>query len=73
MTMMRCLSEWGDVTPKYEAFQQVIGEITEIPSFPLTTKITKRAYGVAGKLVSEFLSFETLALASVNQSSTIIL
>ena len=57
------LSEWGDVTPKYEAFQQVIGEITEIPSFPLTTKITKRAYG-SWKVSQRVSLFETLASIS---------
>ena len=39
------LAEWGDITPKYEAFKEVIRQYAEIPEFPLTTKIQKKNYG----------------------------
>ncbi|WP_291291494.1 beta-galactosidase family protein [Enterococcus sp.] len=57
------LTEWGDVTPKYQAFQKIIGEIAELPEFPLTTKITKRAYG-SWEVSQRVSLFETLAAIS---------
>lgn len=39
------LTEWGDITPKYEAFRQVIGRYTELPEVTFSTKIEKKAYG----------------------------
>lgn len=39
------LTEWGDFTPKYEAFKQVISRYTEIPEVQFSTPISKKAYG----------------------------
>lgn len=39
------LSEWGEITPKYETFKEVISEFTEIKPVNLSTKIIKKAYG----------------------------
>lgn len=39
------LTEWGDITPKYEAFKEIIGHYTDIPQVRFTTKIDKYAYG----------------------------
>lgn len=39
------LTEWGDFTPKYEAFKQVIARYTEIPEVQFSTPISKKAYG----------------------------
>jgi beta-galactosidase len=39
------LNESGDITPKYDAFQKVIGNFVELPKVELTTKIIKKAYG----------------------------
>lgn len=57
------LTEWGDITEKYTAFQQVIGEYTELPQFPLSTEIKKKAYGTlqAKERVSLFATLERLA------------
>ena len=57
------LTEWGDITEKYTAFQEVIGEYTELPQFPLSTEIKKKAYGTlqAKERVSLFATLERLA------------
>lgn len=39
------LTEDGRITPKYEAFQEVISKYTEIPEVALTTEIWRKAYG----------------------------
>jgi beta-galactosidase len=39
------LTESGDITPKYKAFQQVIARYAELPDVQLTTVIRKKAYG----------------------------
>ncbi|TAH64397.1 MAG: beta-galactosidase [Anaerolineaceae bacterium] len=39
------LTEWGDITPKYLAFQEIIGKFVELPKLPITASITKKAYG----------------------------
>lgn len=39
------LTEWGDITPKYIGFQNVIGKYVELPKVEFTTKIVKKAYG----------------------------
>lgn len=39
------LTEWGDFTPKYEAFKQVIARYTELPKVQFSTLINKKAYG----------------------------
>jgi len=40
------LSEDGQITPKYEAFKDVIAKYVEIPSVELTTKIKRKDYGM---------------------------
>lgn len=39
------LTEWGDITPKYEAFKKVISQYNNIPKFELSTEILKKSYG----------------------------
>ncbi len=39
------LTECGDITPKYEAFKEIIGKYTKLPEIEFTTKIEKKAYG----------------------------
>lgn len=39
------LTESGDITPKYEAFKEVISKYTEIPEVKLSTNIQKISYG----------------------------
>lgn len=39
------LTEDGQITPKYEAFREVIGKYTELPSVQFTTRIQRKAYG----------------------------
>lgn len=39
------LTECGDITPKYEAFKEIIGKYAELPKVEFTTKIEKKAYG----------------------------
>lgn len=39
------LSESGEITPKYKAFQEVIARYTDLPDVPFSTKIIKKAYG----------------------------
>lgn len=57
------LTEWGDTTPKYEAFQKVISEYVDLPQFELSTKILKKAYGSvkAGERVALFQTLDRLA------------
>ncbi|UJF16642.1 beta-galactosidase [Jeotgalibaca sp. MA1X17-3] len=53
------LSEWGEPTPKYDAFQKVISKYTEIPTFELSTTIKKKAYGEV-KISEKVSLFESL-------------
>ncbi|MGH4137403.1 glycoside hydrolase family 35 protein [Clostridium sp.] len=39
------LTEWGDITPKYEAFKKVISKYVEIPKVIFSTNIKKISYG----------------------------
>jgi beta-galactosidase len=39
------LSESGEITEKYKAFQEVIGRYTELPTVEFTTDIKQKAYG----------------------------
>jgi beta-galactosidase len=39
------LSECGDITPKYLAFQKIIGNYVELPQVEFSTRIIKKAYG----------------------------
>lgn len=39
------LTEDGQITPKYEAFQEVIGKYVKLPEVRLTTNIQRKAYG----------------------------
>ena len=39
------LTEDGEITPKYEAFREVIGKYTPIPEVKFTTEIRRKAYG----------------------------
>ncbi len=57
------LTEWGDITPKYQAFQEIIAQYTELPEFALSTKIVKKAYGKlqAKDRVSLFSTLDKLA------------
>lgn len=57
------LTEWGDTTAKYEAFQKVIGQFTDIPVFPLSTEIKKASFGQfdVRERVSLFETLETIS------------
>ncbi len=57
------LTEWGDITPKYKAFQKAISQVAEIPDFPLTIPITRKNYGkvTVSERVSLFETLETLS------------
>mgnify|MGYP005983702223 FL=1 len=39
------LTEWGEITPKYRAFQEVIAHYAPIPEVQLSTTIKRREYG----------------------------
>jgi beta-galactosidase len=39
------LTECGDITPKYEAFKEIISKYVQLPAVEFTTKIEKKAYG----------------------------
>ncbi len=39
------LSEDGEITPKYEAFREIIAKYTDMPKVELSTKIVKKDYG----------------------------
>ena len=39
------LTECGDITPKYEAFKEIISKYIQLPVVEFTTKIEKKAYG----------------------------
>jgi beta-galactosidase len=62
------LTEWGDMTPKYHAFKEVISKIAEVPEFSLTTQIKKKAYGQwqVEQRVSLFETLDTISEAVKN-------
>lgn len=39
------LTEDGQITPKYLAFQEIIGRYRELPNLPLTTEIKRKEFG----------------------------
>ena len=53
------LTEWGDITPKYEAFKEIISRYAEIPQVEFSTEIKKVAYGKC-KETGRVSLFETL-------------
>lgn len=53
------MTEAGDITPKYEAFQKVISKYAPIPEVNLSTPIRKKAYGELTSTAKVGL-FETL-------------
>lgn len=57
------LSEWGDITPKYEAFKEVIGKHVDIPEVEFSTKIVKKDYGkvAVSDRVSLFATLDTIS------------
>jgi len=57
------LTEWGDITPKYEAFKEIIGRYAEIPQVEFSTEIKKVAYGKCKETgrVSLFATLDDLA------------
>lgn len=65
------LSEGGDITPKYEAFQKIAAKYVALPQVTLSTKIEKIAYGKAectGR-VSLFATLDRLATPVENAST----
>lgn len=79
------LTEWGDITPKYQAFQQVIARYTEVPEVQFSTSISKKAYGevavkekvslfsIADKLAKVVESPYPLTMEALDQSSGYVL
>lgn len=79
------LTEWGDFTPKYEAFKQVIARYTEIPEVQFSTSISKKAYGevavkekvslfsIVDKLAKAVESPYPLTMESLDQSTGYVL
>lgn len=79
------LTEWGDFTPKYEAFKQVIARYTEIPEVQFSTSISKKAYGesavkekvslfsIVDKLAKVVESPYPLTMESLDQSTGYVL
>lgn len=57
------LTEDGQITPKYEAFKEVIKKYTEIPEVKLSTEIKRKAYGTleVEKETGLFENLENLA------------
>lgn len=57
------LTEDGQITPKYEAFRQIIGKYVALPDVELTTKIQRKAYGTlqAVRSTSLFGNLENLS------------
>ncbi|MBU5671331.1 glycoside hydrolase family 35 protein [Paenibacillus brevis] len=79
------LTEWGDFTPKYEAFRQVIARYTEVPEVQFSTLINKKAYGevavqqkvslfsIADKLAKVVESPYPLTMEALNQPTGYVL
>jgi len=59
------LTEWGDLTPKYEAFKSVISKYTEIPEVAFSTDIKRFSYGklFIKEKVSLFNTLDSLSTA----------
>ena len=57
------LSEDGEITPKYKAFQEIIRKYAPVPDVELSTEIRKKAYGklAAEEKVGLFASLEDLS------------
>lgn len=57
------LTEDGQITPKYEAFKEVIAKYARIPEVKLSTDIRRRAYGQlkAGRSAGLFENLDNLA------------
>lgn len=57
------LTEDGQITPKYEAFQEVIGKYVKLPEVRLTTNIQRKAYGTlqAARSAGLFENLDRLA------------
>ncbi|MHC5249298.1 glycoside hydrolase family 35 protein [Enterococcus sp. LJL90] len=62
------LSESGEITPKYLAFQKTISQFASLPSFPLSTTIKKINYGEI-KLMDSVSLIATLSQISQPISS----
>ncbi|MGV8980687.1 glycoside hydrolase family 35 protein [Clostridium sp.] len=62
------LTEWGDITPKYEAFKKVISKYVEIPEVIFSTSIKKISYGKL-YVVEKVSLFNTLDNISTPQYS----
>lgn len=58
------LTEDGQITPKYEAFRDVIAKYAQIPEVEFTTKISRKAYGSlqAARSASLFGNLENLCV-----------
>lgn len=57
------LTEWGEPTAKYQAFKKVIADYAEIPEFPLSMEIERKAYGTFSvkERVSLFSTIDTIS------------
>jgi beta-galactosidase len=57
------LTEDGQITPKYEAFQKIIAKYTQLPKVSFTTNIVRKAYGklTCNDKVSLLANIDTLA------------
>jgi len=63
------LSEDGRITEKYKAFQEIIGEFTNLPQVELTSQIKQKAYGELS--INEKVSlFEVVDLLAKAKEST---
>ena len=56
------LTEDGQITPKYLAFQEIIGRYRALPNIPLTTEIKRKEYGkiAVGRKVDLFSTLDKL-------------
>ncbi|MBQ9765552.1 MAG: beta-galactosidase [Lachnospiraceae bacterium] len=53
------LTEWGDITPKYEAFREIISKFAPVGDMKFSTEVKKIAYGEC-KETGRVSLFETL-------------
>ena len=65
------LTEWGDITPKYEAFKKVISKYTDIPEVEFSTTINKINYGEIAltNKVSLFNTIDTLSTPIISETT----
>lgn len=65
------LTEWGDITPKYEAFKKVISKYTDIPEVKFSTNIKKINYGeiTLTNKVSLFNTLNTLSTKVISETT----